>query len=232
MTAQQKYEGVGDAIACAESEIARFNDITRQIDELEVDFDRIRHIRGILKGWRKKMEEMEQNLQRNTSGRRSPSHRHHGKTKTEHRTAPSDSTPLIQEESDARHPTVLELAAEKAKAEKVKIDTAEHERQLQRDEREKTRAEAEIKAAAKVAEEKPPKKIIELRCESCSHTPFRSYDVLDKHREEHAQRLVCIFSFAGCQNTFSSKKEWKLHVSSQHLNPYYWVCEPQDCGKV
>jgi hypothetical protein len=282
LVSPQQYDRAGDAISVAESEIARFGDILRQIDELEVDFDRVRHIRDIVKGYRQRIDEMEESLQNNTSGRRTPSHRHHGGVKTEHRTVPSRSTPPIQEESDARHPTVgkpqsrdltpsqgvgetngiltepsdrekrklailedtfrkmeqdqllrKKLAAEKAKAENEKIDTAEHERQLRRDEREKKRAEAEIEAAAKVAEEKAPKKIIELQCGSCTHTPFRSSDALKKHREEeHDQLFVCIFSFAGCQNTFSSKIEWKLHVVSQHLDPYYWACEHQDCGKV
>ena len=213
----QQYDQVGNPILVADSEIARMKDIVRQIDELEVDFDRVRHIRNIVKGWRQRVEEMEESLQVNTSRRRTPSHRHHGEVKTEHRTVPSHSTQPIQEESDARHPTVGQLAAEKAKAEKVKIDTPEHERQLRRDEREKKRAEAEIKVVAKVAEEKHAKTIIELQCESCTHNPFRSDDALKKHREEkHDQLFFCTFSFAGCQEKFAYKKDWKRHVLSQH----------------
>ena len=37
----------------ADSEIARFHEILRQIDELEVDFDRIRHIRDIVRSYDK-----------------------------------------------------------------------------------------------------------------------------------------------------------------------------------
>jgi len=219
LVAGKQYDRRGNAISIADSDIVRFHDIIRQIDELEVDFDRIRHIRDIVRGYRQRTDEMEQNLQRNTSGRRTSSHRHHGEVKTEHRTTPSHSTPPIREESDARQPTVVKLAAKKAKAEKVKIDTAEHESQLRRDELEKKRAEAEIEAAAKVAEEKPPKKIIELQCGSCTHTPFRNSDALKKHREEeHDQLFVCTFSVAGCQKKFAYKKDWKRHVLSQHCD--------------
>jgi hypothetical protein len=247
---EQKYDRAANAILHADSEIARFTDILRQIDELEVYFDQIRHFQGIVRSYRQRIDEMEESLQNNTSGRRhSPSshettthsHRQHREVKTEHLSALSQSTPEIQKESDAKHTTVMKLAAENSKSGKMKNDAAEHESRLRswwRDEREEARADAEIKAAVKVAKEKPPKKMIEFQCDnpqcgSCTHTPLRSSDTLVKHIEgEHAQLFICIFSFAGCQNKFASKKEWKLHVSSQHLNPYYWVCELQDCGKV
>ncbi|RDW92510.1 hypothetical protein BP5796_01904 [Coleophoma crateriformis] len=48
--AQQQYDRAGNAIALADSEIARFHDILRQIDELNDDFDKIRHIRDIAVG--------------------------------------------------------------------------------------------------------------------------------------------------------------------------------------
>jgi len=77
MVAQQQYDRAGNAIAIADSEIARFHDILRQIDELEVDFDRIRHIRDIVRGYRQRVEEMEQQME--TSGSSSHQrHRHHG----------------------------------------------------------------------------------------------------------------------------------------------------------
>ena len=85
MVAQQQYDRAGNAIQIADSEIARFHDIIRQIDELEVDFDRIRHIRDIVRGYRQRIEEMEQELDRSGSSSRhrhsshhSSSHRHHG----------------------------------------------------------------------------------------------------------------------------------------------------------
>jgi len=84
MVAQQQYDRAGNAIQIADSEIARFHDILRQIDELEVDFDRIRHIRDIVRGYRQRIEEMDQELERSGSSRHrhsshhSSSHRHHG----------------------------------------------------------------------------------------------------------------------------------------------------------
>jgi len=85
MVAQQQYDRAGNAIAMADSQIAHFHDILRQIDELEVDFDRIRHIRDIVRGYRQRVEEMEQELERSGSSSRhrhsshhSSSHRHHG----------------------------------------------------------------------------------------------------------------------------------------------------------
>ncbi|MCJ1250187.1 hypothetical protein MMC30_007413 [Trapelia coarctata] len=45
-----------NTIAGADAEIARFKDIMRQIDELEMDFDKVRHIRDIVKGFRARVE--------------------------------------------------------------------------------------------------------------------------------------------------------------------------------
>ncbi|KAF7954453.1 hypothetical protein ACHAQE_007915 [Botrytis cinerea] len=80
IVAQQQYDNAGNAIAMADAEIARFHDILRQIDELELDFDRIRHIRDIVRGYRQRVEEMEQAVDRSASGHTSGSrhrHRHH-----------------------------------------------------------------------------------------------------------------------------------------------------------
>ena len=79
MVAQQQYDRAGNAIAIADSEIARFHDILRQIDELEVDFDRIRHIRDIVRGYRQRVEEMEQQMEHSSSTSRHR-HRHHGES--------------------------------------------------------------------------------------------------------------------------------------------------------
>ncbi|TAQ85947.1 hypothetical protein B7494_g5713 [Chlorociboria aeruginascens] len=67
MVVQQQYDTAGNAIAIADAEIARFHEILRQIDELEVDFDRIRHIRDIVRAYRQRVEEMEQQLEHSGS---------------------------------------------------------------------------------------------------------------------------------------------------------------------
>lgn len=74
MVAQQQYDRAGNAIAVADAEIARFHEILRQLDELEVDFDRIRHIRDIVRGYRQRVEEMESRVEHSGSSSR---HRHH-----------------------------------------------------------------------------------------------------------------------------------------------------------
>ncbi|KAH7336234.1 hypothetical protein BKA65DRAFT_30055 [Rhexocercosporidium sp. MPI-PUGE-AT-0058] len=79
MVAQQQYDRAGNAIAIADAEIARFHEILRQIDELEVDFDRIRHIRDIVRSYRQRVEEMEQQLEQSGSSGRHRS-RHHGES--------------------------------------------------------------------------------------------------------------------------------------------------------
>jgi hypothetical protein len=79
MVAQQQYDRAGNAIAIADAEIARFHDILRQIDELEVDFDRIRHIRDIVRSYRQRVEEMEQQMEHSGSSSRHR-HRHHGES--------------------------------------------------------------------------------------------------------------------------------------------------------
>jgi len=82
--AQQQYDRAGNAIAIADAEIARFHDILRQIDELELDFDRIRHIRDIVRSYRQRVEEMESEVDASSSSRHrhthSSSHRHHGES--------------------------------------------------------------------------------------------------------------------------------------------------------
>lgn len=43
-------------MAGADAEIARFREINRQIDELETEFDKVRHIRDIVKSFRARVE--------------------------------------------------------------------------------------------------------------------------------------------------------------------------------
>lgn len=73
MVGQQQYDRAGNAIEIADSEIARFHQILAEIDELEVDFDRIAHIKEIVRGYRARVEEMEQQIENSGSSSR---HRH------------------------------------------------------------------------------------------------------------------------------------------------------------
>ena len=52
----------GAAMAAADAEIARFREILRQIDELETEFDKVRHIRDIVKGFRARVEGLERRV--------------------------------------------------------------------------------------------------------------------------------------------------------------------------
>lgn len=45
---------------------------------------------------------------------------------------------------------------------------------------------------------------------------------------EQIRPYVCVFNFAGCTSTFTSKNEWKRHVKSQHLNSQNNVAKPTD----
>jgi hypothetical protein len=84
VVARQQYDRAGNAIEMADAEIARLNEIMRQIDELEDDFDRIKHIRDIVRGYRQRVEEMERRME--TSGSHRDSHRHHhGDSSRRHR---------------------------------------------------------------------------------------------------------------------------------------------------
>ena len=64
MTAQtqtstmSRSRSAASTIASADAEIARFRDILRQIDELETEFDKVRHIRDIVKGFRRRVESL------------------------------------------------------------------------------------------------------------------------------------------------------------------------------
>jgi hypothetical protein len=73
--AQQQYDRAGNAIDMADAEIARLREIDRQIDELEDDFDRVKHIRDIVRGYRQRVEEMERRVEQ--SGSHRDNHRHH-----------------------------------------------------------------------------------------------------------------------------------------------------------
>lgn len=71
---QMMYDETGQMIVDADAEIERFKKINSQIDELELDFDRIGHIHEIVRDIRQRLEEAERELDR--SGGHSHSHSH------------------------------------------------------------------------------------------------------------------------------------------------------------
>lgn len=78
------YDQAGDLIDNADAEIRRFHLIMAQIDELEVEFDRIRHIRDIVREYRQRVQEMERALETShTSSSRSGGH-HSGGSSSRH----------------------------------------------------------------------------------------------------------------------------------------------------
>jgi hypothetical protein len=42
--------------------------------------------------------------------------------------------------------------------------------------------------------------------------------------------FICAFSHYGCDSRFSSKNEWKRHVSSQHLQLGFYRCDSEPCN--
>ncbi|GAO16082.1 hypothetical protein UVI_02054230 [Ustilaginoidea virens] len=75
MFTQVQYDRAGNVIDGADAEIARYTEILRQLDELELDFDRIAHIKEIVKGFRSRVENLERDLE--TSGASSSSRHDH-----------------------------------------------------------------------------------------------------------------------------------------------------------
>ncbi|KAM5377576.1 hypothetical protein ACJA88_006257 [Fusarium oxysporum] len=60
---QLQYDEADGIIGGADAEIARYTEILQQLDELEVDFDRIAHIKEIVKGYRSRVESLERDLE-------------------------------------------------------------------------------------------------------------------------------------------------------------------------
>ncbi len=46
----------------ADAEIARFHQILRQIDELELEFDKVRRVREIVRGFRARVDAMDRRV--------------------------------------------------------------------------------------------------------------------------------------------------------------------------
>ncbi|KAF7552621.1 hypothetical protein G7046_g7353 [Stylonectria norvegica] len=69
-------------------------------------------------------------------------------------------------------------------------------------------------------------------CPECSNS-FKDDTALQKHiKTQHTRQFICIFHFAGCEDTFAAKNEWKRHVMSQHIAHYYWLCKHDECGRT
>lgn len=75
------YDAAGNLIDNADAEIRRYHQIIAQIDELEVEFDRIRHIRDIVRGYRQRVQELERALE---SSHSSSSRSHHHSSSSRH----------------------------------------------------------------------------------------------------------------------------------------------------
>jgi len=77
------YDQAGNLIDNADAEIQRYHDIMAQIDELELEFDKIANIRDIVKDFRRHAEELERELDR--SGSSSSRRERHGHSHSSHR---------------------------------------------------------------------------------------------------------------------------------------------------
>ncbi|KAF2629763.1 hypothetical protein BU25DRAFT_364067 [Macroventuria anomochaeta] len=53
---QLQYDRAGNAMQMADAEIARFRSILREIDELQVEFDKVRRIGEIVKGFKARVD--------------------------------------------------------------------------------------------------------------------------------------------------------------------------------
>ncbi|KAF1358972.1 hypothetical protein EJ07DRAFT_121895 [Lizonia empirigonia] len=53
---QVQYDRAGNAMQMADAEIARFRSILREIDELQIEFDKVRRIGEIVKGFKARVD--------------------------------------------------------------------------------------------------------------------------------------------------------------------------------
>ncbi|EAT85208.2 hypothetical protein SNOG_07742 [Parastagonospora nodorum SN15] len=56
------YDRAGNAIQMADAEIARFRAILREIDELQTEFDKVRRIGEIVKGFRSRVDRLDRRI--------------------------------------------------------------------------------------------------------------------------------------------------------------------------
>jgi hypothetical protein len=59
---QVQYDRAGNAIQMADAEIARFRAILREIDELQVEFDKVRRIGEIVKGFKSRVDRLDRRI--------------------------------------------------------------------------------------------------------------------------------------------------------------------------
>lgn len=80
MFTQVQYDRAGNIIDGADAEIERYTQILQQLDELEMDFDRIANVKEIVKGYKARVADLEKSLESSgTSSRHkhsSSSHKH------------------------------------------------------------------------------------------------------------------------------------------------------------
>lgn len=87
MFTQVQYDRAGNIIDGADAEIARYTELLRQLDELEVDFDRIAHIKEIVKGYKSRVEDLERDLENSGTSSRHRHSSHHSSSKHGHRSS-------------------------------------------------------------------------------------------------------------------------------------------------
>ncbi|KAF1943167.1 hypothetical protein EJ02DRAFT_343957 [Clathrospora elynae] len=59
---QIQYDRAGNAMQTADAEIARFRAILREIDELQVEFDKVRRIGEIVKGFKSRVDRLDRRI--------------------------------------------------------------------------------------------------------------------------------------------------------------------------
>jgi len=59
---QVQYDRAGNAIQMADAEIARFRAILRETDELQTEFDKVRRIGEIVKGFRSRVDRLDRRI--------------------------------------------------------------------------------------------------------------------------------------------------------------------------
>ncbi|CAK7197612.1 hypothetical protein SEUCBS139899_000260 [Sporothrix eucalyptigena] len=87
---------------------------------------------------------------------------------------------------------------------------------------------------AGIKEEQQQELARRLTCDECDPPQlgvvYKTQGDLKAHvKKEHRRYFVCRFNFAGCNETFSTKNEWKRHIMSQHITPGYYFCAHEGC---